>query len=143
MMNFEKYVNKIKVKSNTKDVPVFSCLIKDEKIAFFSYNNSYKRKKITGHAEINAINKAIRKVNNANLSDFTLFTTLEPCLMCYGAIKQAKINNVVYLTENIKMSFRNDVNIDEIKMNITKLEDLKLELKYQNIISDFFKHKRK
>ncbi|ATZ21204.1 nucleoside deaminase [Mesoplasma coleopterae] len=143
MINFEKYINNIKIKNNTKDVPVFSCLIKDKKIVFHSNNNSYKRKKITGHAEINVINKAIRKMNNANLSDLTLFTTLEPCLMCYGAIKQAKISNVVYLTENIKMSFRNDVNIDEIKMNITKLEDSKLELKYQNLISDFFKHKRK
>ncbi|ATZ21926.1 nucleoside deaminase [Mesoplasma tabanidae] len=142
MINLEKYIKEIKIKNDAKDVPVFACLIKNEKIIFKAYNNSYKKWKITGHAEINVINKASQKNKSGNLSEYTLFTTLEPCLMCYGAIKQAKINNVTYLTENIKMSFRNYVNIDEIKIDIKKLDNSKTEANYIKIISDFFKKKR-
>ncbi|AGY41796.1 tRNA-specific adenosine-34 deaminase [Mesoplasma florum W37] len=142
MKNLNTYINKIKVKNKSKDIPVFSCLIKDNKIVFKSKNNSYKIKKITGHAEINVMNKAFKKIKNGNLSEYILFTTLEPCLMCYGAIKQAKIKEIIYLTENVKLSFRNDVNIDQIKVNIRKLDHEELQSKYQKIISDFFQKKR-
>ncbi|AVN64045.1 tRNA-specific adenosine deaminase [Mesoplasma florum] len=142
MKNLNTYINKIKVKNKSKDIPVFSCLTKDNKIVFSSKNNSYKIKKITGHAEINVMNKAFKKIKNGNLSEYTLFTTLEPCLMCYGAIKQAKIKEIIYLTENVKLSFRNDVNIDQIKVNMHKLDDEELQSKYQKIISNFFQKKR-
>lgn len=143
MIKIDKYINKLKLKNKTKDIPVFACIIKDEKIISYSYNNSYKNNKVSGHAEINAINKATKKLKNNNLSEHVLFTTLEPCLMCYGTIKQAKIKEVNYLLENNKMSFRNEVNIDEIKLKISKIKNLELEKKYQNLITNFFKQRRK
>jgi tRNA(adenine34) deaminase len=48
------------------------------------------------HAEIIAINKACKKINRSFLDEATLYVTLEPCLMCTGAIFQARIKRVVY-----------------------------------------------
>ncbi|ATZ18382.1 nucleoside deaminase [Mesoplasma melaleucae] len=142
MIEINKYINKLKVNNKKKDIPVFACVIKDEQIVAYSYNNSYKNKNISGHAEINAINKAVKKLKTNNLSECTLFTTLEPCLMCYGAIKLAKISEVNYLLENNKMSFRNEVNIDEIKLKISKIKNPELEKKYQSLITNFFENIR-
>ncbi|ASZ09453.1 nucleoside deaminase [Mesoplasma chauliocola] len=142
MIKIDKYINKLENKKNHKDIPVFSCIFINNEIVASSFNDYYKNKKVSGHAEINAINKALKKLKITNLSDYKIFTSLEPCIMCYGAIKQVKINEIVYLSENLKMSFRDEININKIKVKISKYKNKNLEEKYLNIISSFFLKKR-
>jgi len=78
----------------TDDVPVGAIILKDKKIISKGYNTIEKNISTIQHAEINAINKAIRKLNVKNLDSCDIFVTLEPCPMCAGAIVLSRIKNV-------------------------------------------------
>ena len=52
------------------------------------------------HAEIIAINKACKKLHTWHLDDCTLYITMEPCMMCCGAIIQSRVKKIVFLVEN-------------------------------------------
>ncbi|MBN1381664.1 MAG: tRNA adenosine(34) deaminase TadA [Deltaproteobacteria bacterium] len=84
------------------EVPVGAVIICKGEILSKAYNRPIKMNDPTAHAEILAIRKACRKIGNYRLCDVTLFTTLEPCVMCAGSILHARINRVVYGTEDPK-----------------------------------------
>ena len=84
------------------DVPVGAVVVKDNQIIGSGYNQKEKHKLITNHAELIAINKSAVFLNNWRLNDCTLYTTLEPCLMCAGAIYQSRITKVIYGTPDPK-----------------------------------------
>jgi tRNA(adenine34) deaminase len=86
----------------TGDVPIGAIIVKDNVIIAKSYNQVEKKSSPLYHAEILAINKAIKKVGNKHLMDCTLYTTLEPCPMCAGAIVLARIPKLVYSTDDPK-----------------------------------------
>ncbi len=79
------------------EIPV-GALIVDEKgqIVSIAHNEPIKTVDPTSHAEIVAIRKAAKRVGNYRLNGFTLYVTLEPCLMCFGAIIHARIKKVVF-----------------------------------------------
>jgi tRNA(adenine34) deaminase len=84
------------------EVPVGAVIIYDGQILAKAHNCPIKKKDPTAHAEIVAIRRACRKIGNYRLSDATLYTTLEPCAMCAGAILQARIKRVVYGADDPK-----------------------------------------
>ena len=65
-----------------------------------AYNKKEKYGCVTGHAEILAVEKASKKLNNWRLNGCDIYITLEPCPMCASAIKQSRINNVYYGLSN-------------------------------------------
>lgn len=79
------------------DVPV-GCAITDGsgKIVARAYNRREADGDPTAHAEILALRKAGRKLRLKNLSGYTLYVTLEPCVMCAGAIVNARVSRVVF-----------------------------------------------
>ncbi len=79
------------------DVPI-GCVIVDEngKIVARAHNEREKTFLPTAHAEVLAINKAGKKLERWNLSGCTLYVTLEPCVMCAGAIVNSRITRVVF-----------------------------------------------
>ena len=81
------------------DVPV-GCIIADEngRIVARAYNRREADGDPVAHAEILALRKAGRKLRLKNLSGYTLFVTLEPCVMCAGAAVNARIGRIVYGT---------------------------------------------
>lgn len=93
------------------DVPVGCVIVKNNKIISKSYNKREKNNKITNHAEVNAIETAAKKLKTWHLDDCTLYTTLEPCLMCCSVILQSRIKKVVYALNNDKNTF----NIEQLK----------------------------
>ena len=120
------------------EVPIGCIIVKDEKIIAKSYNQKTLKNIATYHAELLAINKACKKLNTWYLTNCTLYTTVEPCLMCTGAIIQSRITRVVYGTTNEafgQLSKMKNLKID-ITSNVLKDECSK-------ILSDFFKEKRK
>jgi len=79
------------------DVPVGAILVDDEGVALAARANEREATgDSTGHAEIVAIRYASMMRGNWNLEDLTLVVTLEPCVMCAGAIRAARIKRVVF-----------------------------------------------
>ncbi|MGE5479089.1 MAG: tRNA adenosine(34) deaminase TadA [Chloroflexota bacterium] len=78
------------------DVPIGAVLVSEGEIIARAYNQVEKKRNGTAHAEIIAIEKALKKTNIKWLLDATLYVTLEPCAMCAGAIVLARIPRVVF-----------------------------------------------
>jgi len=113
------------------EVPVGAVIVKDNKIISTGYNKKESTNLATAHAEIIAINKACKKLKSWRLNDCEMYVTLEPCQMCLGAIKEARIKKVYFLTKRDKI---NKIKTNKVKINLTN--------KSSNIISVFFKEKR-
>ena len=82
------------------EVPVGAVIVKDDVVIAKAYNKKEKNGCVTGHAEILAVEKASKKLNNWRLNGCDIYITLEPCPMCASAIKQSRINNVYYGLSN-------------------------------------------
>ena len=78
------------------EVPIGCVIVKDGKIISWGVNSRQNRQDPTGHAEMNAIRQAARKLDSWRLEGCTLYVTLEPCPMCSGTIIQSRIERVVY-----------------------------------------------
>jgi tRNA(adenine34) deaminase len=84
------------------EVPVGAILVIGDKI-YSAHNEREKKNDISSHAEIEVIKKAEKDLNSWLLPNATLYVTLEPCLMCAGAIAQARIKRLVYATSDPSM----------------------------------------
>lgn len=77
-----------------KEIPVGAVLVKDNKVIAKAHNTRQFSNNILGHSEIICLNKASKKLNSWRLDGSSLYVTLEPCLMCLGAILQARLSNL-------------------------------------------------
>lgn len=137
MSKTKKYVEIIiqeaKKSLKTDDVPVGAIIVEKGKIIAQSHNTREKETKITGHAEINVIEKACKKKRTWHLADCEIYVTLKPCKMCLEVIKQARIKKVYYIDEQLKKT-------KEVKIELDKIETVENSKK---MLSNFFKLKRK
>ena len=78
------------------EVPIGAIIIYDNQVISTAYNKKEGLNCATKHAEILAIEEAAKKLDRWRLSECTIYTTLEPCLMCTGAIHQSRISTLVY-----------------------------------------------
>lgn len=78
------------------EVPVGAVIVKDGTIVAEAFNKRELDNNATGHAEILAIQSACKSLGTWRLSSCDLYVTLEPCLMCAGALIQARIRNVYF-----------------------------------------------
>ena len=78
------------------EVPVGAVVVTNGKIIAAGHNNSIAASDPSGHAEIVALRTAAGQVGNHRLAGATLYVTLEPCVMCVGAIAQARVGRVVF-----------------------------------------------
>lgn len=88
-----------------REVPIGAVIVKDDRIIARGYNRKEIMMSTTKHAELIAIEKACGKLGNWRLEDCTLYVTLEPCMMCMGAILESRIRRVVYGAENFRLGF--------------------------------------
>jgi tRNA(adenine34) deaminase len=84
------------------EVPVGAVVVKDGEIIGRGFNAPISRHDPSAHAEIQALRDAAERVGNYRLVDCELFVTLEPCLMCAGAMMHARISRVVYGASDFK-----------------------------------------
>lgn len=82
------------------EVPVGACIVCDGKVIARAHNTMEGDRNATMHAEIKAIEQACSVKQDRRLSDCTLYVTLEPCLMCTGALANARIGRVVYAAKD-------------------------------------------
>jgi len=128
------------------DVPVGAVIVKNNKIIARAHNQKEKKQIATKHAEIIVIEKACKKIKNWRLEECTLYVTLEPCLMCAGAILQSRIKSLVYATESEKFGFVSSIeNILNNKKNNHNVEITKgmCNEESRELMVKFFKDKRK
>lgn len=84
------------------EIPVGALLVKDEKLIASGWNRSIIDHNPTAHAEIIALQQAGQVLSNYRLLDTTLYVTLEPCIMCAGAMIHSRIGRVVYGAKDFK-----------------------------------------
>ena len=84
------------------EVPVGAVLIIDNEIVAEGHNQPISTNDPTSHAEINVIRKAAKELNNYRLENSSIYVTLEPCLMCCGAMIHARIENLIFSTKDPK-----------------------------------------
>lgn len=84
------------------EVPVGAVLIKDKKLIGEGFNRSISTNDPTAHAEILALRMACQHEKNYRLPNTTLYVTLEPCIMCAGAIIHSRIERVVFASKEPK-----------------------------------------
>ena len=126
------------------EVPIGAVVVKNNKIISRGYNKSITLKDSTAHAEIVAIRKACKKLNNYRLNDCSIYVTIEPCSMCMGALILARIKNLYFGAKDIKSgACGSALDISKIKLNhkINVYGGL-LEQDCARIIKEFFKNKR-
>ncbi|WGS66189.1 tRNA adenosine(34) deaminase TadA [Enterobacteriaceae bacterium ET-AT1-13] len=85
----------LKAKKNN-EIPIGSILMFKDKIISKSYNKSIQKNDPTAHSEINVIRNSCKILKNNYLLNTTLYVTLEPCIMCIGAILNSKIEKIVF-----------------------------------------------
>jgi tRNA(adenine34) deaminase len=143
----EEYFMKMALKEAEKafeegEVPVGAVVVIGGKIISRGYNMVEKLNDPTAHAEIIALTSAFNSLGSKYLPDATIYVTLEPCLMCAGALHWSKIGKIVWGAEDIKNGhqvYTGDRNPFHVKTQI--LAGLLAEESAQ-LMKDFFKSKR-
>ena len=127
------------------EVPVGCVIVKDEKVIAKAHNKKEKKNSALFHAEIECINKATKKLNNWNLKGCEMYITLEPCMMCTGAIINSRIDKVYFGCKDPKGgSLVSNIKIKDIKMlnHYPEIEEGIMEKECSEILKQFFKNKR-
>lgn len=128
------------------EVPIGAIIVKNNKIIARGHNLREKTNDPTAHAEIVAIRKACKKNKSWRLEGATIYVTVEPCSMCAGTILWTRIERVVYGAKDLKGgALGTTLNLYEAK-NLNHYPSVTggiLENECGNIISNYFKNKRK
>ena len=134
-----------KISYENNEVPVGAIVVLENNIIGKGRNSVISDKDVSAHAEINAIKDASRNIGNYRLINCSIYVTLEPCHMCAKAISDARIDNLVFATEEPKTG--SIVSID----NIYDRNILNHSVQYQfgllkdessKLLKNFFKDKR-
>lgn len=124
------------------EIPVGAVIVKNGKIISRAHNLKETKQTATAHAEILAIQKANKKLNNWRLVDCDIYVTLEPCDMCMGAILSSRIKNIYIGTLDPKKKEKIDINKYKEEYD-TNIEYGIMQEKSEEILKNFFKDLRK
>ncbi len=140
----EKYmmlaINEAKKAYKKNDVPIGCVIIKDGRIISKAHNKKEIKKNAIMHAEIIAIAKACKKLKTWHLDDCVLYTTVEPCMMCTGAIIQSRIKKIYYSISNKSFGELENYHLKNKKIFI---QNNILNEESKKLLQQFFKEKRK
>lgn len=127
------------------EVPIGAVITMGETVVARAHNGSISRNDPSAHAEMLAIRRASEVVNNYRLGGTTLYVTLEPCIMCAGAIIQARIPRLVFGARDMKggavVSLYNVLEDERLNHYVDVTGDI-LGDKCGEILSRFFGEKR-
>ena len=127
------------------EVPVGAIIVRDNKCLAQSGNQSITDHDPTAHAEISAIRSAAKQINNYRLLDTTLYVTLEPCMMCAGAMLHARIQRLVFGAYDHRTGVAGgcfDWLLDEKHLHKITITGGVMKNECAQMLQDFFKAKR-
>lgn len=123
------------------EVPIGAIVVSNQQIIGKGYNQTERLKDATAHAEMIAITAAANFLNSKYLKETTLYVTMEPCLMCGGALYWSQVGKIVYgAIDKEKGCLSTKKNLFSSKI---KIEGGILADKCSAIVHNFFKSKRK
>lgn len=122
------------------EIPVGAVVVAKDKIIARSHNLTEMLCDVTAHAEMQAITSATNSLGGKYLNECTLYVTLEPCIMCAGAIGWSQLGRLVYGASDDKRGFMRFA--PEALHPKTKVTKGAMEEECKAIIQDFFKSKR-
>lgn len=123
------------------EVPVGAVVVMNNKIIARAYNQVELLNDATAHAEILAITSACNYIGGKYLSDASLYVTVEPCLMCSGAIYWSKIGRIIYGASDEKNGYKKYV-IAEPFHPKTEIVRGVLQNECADLMKEFFRRKR-
>lgn len=140
-------INRLAQKAfDKKEVPIGAIIIDNNgKIIGRGYNLAHAHKDSTEHAEIRALKSVFKHIGDWRLDKYTLIVNLEPCLMCLGAIANARIKKVVYfLDDPLFGSVESKLTSAQLKKLFPKLkvEKIKDKGETKKLLQDFFEKLR-
>tara|TARA_B110000008_G_C16587194_1_gene410834 strand:+ start:65 stop:523 length:459 start_codon:yes stop_codon:yes gene_type:complete len=127
------------------EIPVGAVLVKNDKLIAQSHNQPINKNDPTAHAEIKLLRKAGEQLKNYRLVGSTLYVTLEPCAMCFGAMIHARIKRIVFGARDRKTGVCGScINLNEEKFFNHKISITSgiLEKESQDLLRSFFKSRR-
>ena len=149
MNNDEKWmqiaINESIASKSNDEVPVGAVIVRNGELIAQAHNQPISTNDPTAHAEILAIRKAGEKEKNYRLVGATLYVTLEPCLMCLGALMHARIERIVFGAKNTKNGFCGsllDMTNDKQFNHRVIVTGGILEKQCQEILRSFFRLRR-
>jgi tRNA(Arg) A34 adenosine deaminase TadA len=89
-------IDKAKQGMENGNSPFGACIVKNGQVVSCEHNIVWQSTDITAHAEVNAIRAACKKLDTIELADCTIYSTCEPCPMCFSACHWAKISKIVF-----------------------------------------------
>jgi len=126
------------------EVPVGAVLVADGEVVGLGFNQPIHKLDPTAHAEVVALRGAAKALGNYRLTGTTLYVTVEPCLMCVGAIMSARVSTVVYAVAEPKHGAIDSIlKLAELRLN-HRVDVVRgvLEAECRQILVDFFKFRR-
>ena len=123
------------------EIPVGAVLVSKKQIIAKAHNQTEKLTDATAHSEILAITSGMSYLGNKYLNECTLYVTLEPCVMCAGALKWSQIGKIFFGAEDLKNGFMRYGK--ELLHPKTKLEYGLLQEPCSELLTAFFADKRK
>lgn len=126
------------------EIPIGAIIVYNDKIIARAHNLKETKKEATAHAEILAIKKASKKIGDYRLNGAKLYVTLEPCVMCAGAIIASRIDEVYYAAKDLRYGAHESfINVFDYNFNHkVKINSGLLEEEASNLIKTFFKKLR-
>ena len=133
-----KMVNLAKKSYENGDIPVSAVIINESgKVVAFGRNTRHKSKCVLCHAEVNAILKANKVINDWRLDNCYMLCSLEPCDMCASVIAESRIRKVYYFLK------KESTELSLIDIDKELIEDYDIyKQKFNEMLCDFFKDKR-
>jgi tRNA(adenine34) deaminase len=126
------------------EVPIGAVLAADGEVVAQGFNQPIHNVDPTAHAEVVALRQAARALGNYRLGGTTLYVTVEPCLMCVGALINARVATVVYGTAEPKFgAVLSLLRVEELRVNHHfEVVGPVLEAECRQLMVDFFRYRR-
>lgn len=126
------------------ETPIGAVAVYEDKIIARAHNLRETKQDSLMHAELQVIQKACKRLGTWRLEEVSIYVTLEPCVMCAGAIIQARVKNVFYGAKNDRYgAHQGAINLFEVPLNHqVNVKGGILEEECSSLISSFFKELR-
>ena len=127
------------------EVPIGAVVVLGDEIIGKGHNQPITKKDPTAHAEIIALKEASNRLDNYRLNEAIIYTTLEPCLMCAGALVHARIKKIIFAAQDIKSGVvvnNGGLIQSEFLNHKVSFEGGILEKEASKLLKDFFLEKR-
>ncbi len=135
-----KALEQAKLANDANEIPIGAIVVQDDEIIAAAYNLRESENSVSSHAEINALEIAAKVLGTWKLENCELYVTVEPCLMCYGAIIQSRVKKVYVGSKQLgykKTTYRYYIENPELDVEEVLIPECK------DVMQEFFKKMRK